>query len=124
MASVPDLSLTLDHTGKSFAQIIKDEHELVRNLLHRYRNVTDSAEKQGLAYNVIKLLSTHAAAEEEVWYPAMSQKLPNGDQVASHSLDEHQQLKETLYWLDSAKVGDEGFDRHMDTADRCFREHA
>jgi len=124
MATVPDLSLTLDHTGKSFPQIIKDEHELVRNLLHRYRNVGDSSEKQGLAYNIIKLLSTHSAAEEEVWYPMMTQKMPNGNQLTTHAPDEHQQLKETLYWLDSAKVGDEGFDRDMDTAYRFFREHA
>lgn len=36
----------------------------------------------------------------QVVYPDVRTKLPNGEAVADHALDEHQELKELLYRLD------------------------
>jgi len=72
--------------------------------------------KQGIAHNIIKLLSIHAACEEMVLYPFMKAKLPNGPAMVQHALAEHSQLKEDLYALDNMLVGQSHFDERLTKA--------
>lgn len=50
--------------SQSVVDIIKDEHRLVDRLFNDYKTVTDAKQKEGIAHNVIKLLSIHGACEE------------------------------------------------------------
>jgi hemerythrin-like domain-containing protein len=49
---------------------------------------------------IVKELSIHAAIEEQVFYPALRKELPDGDQLADHAIEEHQEVKEILVQLD------------------------
>lgn len=49
---------------------------------------------------IVRELSIHAAIEEQVLYPAVRKQLPDGDQIADHAIEEHQEVKEILVQLD------------------------
>ena len=61
-----DLSKTLDPSGMGIVEIIKTEHHLVETLGKQYKQTKDDKEKQGIAHNIIKLLSIQAGCEEMV----------------------------------------------------------
>jgi len=110
----PDLSKTLDPTGKDIFSILIEEHRLVENLGKQYQASQDDKERAGIAYNVIKLLSMHAAGEEMALYPLMRLKL--GDAAVEHALNEHQQVKLDLFALDNMTYGSAHFDEKLMSA--------
>ena len=91
-----DLSKTLDPSGKDVIAIIKEEHKTVDGLFSAYMKETQHDDKQGIANNIIKLLSIHGSAEEMSLYPYIAKHLPNGQQMVQHALQEHQRMKEDL----------------------------
>lgn len=115
----PDLSKTLDPSGKDIFAIILEEHRIVEKLGAAYHASNNQHEKQGLAHNIIKLLSIHAACEEMVLYPFMRAKLPDGPAMVQHALMEHQQVKLDLYALDNMLVNQVHFTERLD---KCLAE--
>jgi len=118
-----DLSKTLDPTGKNVIEIIKEEHRLVDTLYERYQSSHDVKEKQGIAYNIIKLLSIHGAAEEMSLYPYIKTRVPNGESIINHALNEHQQMKQDLYALDQLEFGAAGYDTKLAKAIQDTKHH-
>jgi hemerythrin superfamily protein len=60
-----------------------------------------------LTTDIVKLLSQHDAVETQLLYPAV-REVPGGDELADHSLEEHQRVRELLKEVDRGDVGDEG----------------
>jgi len=118
-----DLSQTIDPAGKNVVQIIISEHSLVKSLFEKWNTTTDEANRKGIAYNLLKLLSTHSAKEEMAVYPVIRSRLPNGPALADRALQEHQELKKVLYVLDSMNVTDTGFDSKLRTAIQLTLDH-
>jgi len=109
-----DLSKTIDPTGQSVTDIIQGEHALVETLYKQYQSISDAKQKQGIAYNIIKLLSIHAACEEMVVYPFLKNK--DGSKyktLVDHALNEHTQTKKDLYDLDNMEYGQSGYDAKL-----------
>jgi len=123
MSLTVDLSKTLDPSGKDIFAIIIEEHRLVEKLGQTYYQSSNAHDKQGIAHNIIKLLSIHAACEEMVLYPFMRAKLPNGPAMVQHALNEHQQLKQDLYALDNMLVGQAHYDERLSKALSETLEH-
>jgi hemerythrin superfamily protein len=105
-------SQAFSQTGKTWLDLIKDEHRIVETLYGQYKSTFDLAEKGKIAHQIIKELSMHAAKEEMAVYPMMRKKL--GDQAADHSLQEHQGMKDILYELDGMTPSDPGFDSKLE----------
>ena len=62
-------------------------------------------------------------------YPFMKEKLPNGPELVSHALAEHQAVKLLLYQLDNSHVGAAHFDERLeacmvDTLQHVLEEEA
>src|SRR4051794_39155429 len=57
-----------------------------------------------LVNGIIRELSMHAVAEEEVLYPAMRKVLPDGGAKVEEALTEHQRIKEALSAIDGKDV--------------------
>ena len=108
-----DLSKQMDPTGKDVFAIIIEEHRMVDMLGEKYKQSGDNNEKQQIAHNIIKLLSLHAACEEMALYPFMKERLPDGPQLVAHALQEHLVVKELLFALDNAQVGQSHFDEKL-----------
>jgi len=114
-----DLSKTLNPEGKDIVQIIVEEHRLVDALADRYKTETNPKEKQGIAHNIIKLLSIHSACEEASIYPFMRRHLPKGEELVQHAIKEHLAIKNDLYRLDQMSLGDAGYD---DTLQKVMKD--
>jgi len=107
-SSLPGYMKTLDLSkvaaeemiNKDIVTILRSEHNLVTSLYQKFESSNDTVEKYSIAYNLIKLLSLHAAKEEMALYPIILEKFPNGQQIVEHALKEHLQVKQDLYELD------------------------
>jgi len=106
--TVPGMMKTLDLSkvaadelkDKDIVTILRSEHDLVSSLYKKFSSTSNKTEKYSIAYNIIKLLSLHAAKEEMALYPMLKSKFPNGEKIVAHALDEHTGVKKDLYELD------------------------
>lgn len=110
-----DLSKKLPEPSGNVVDIITDEHQLVESLFKDYKATSDKKSKQGIANNIIKLLSQHAACEEMTIYPWLKSKGDQMKHVVDHGIHEHQKMKEDLYELDKMHAEeDPGFEARFD----------
>jgi len=109
-----DLSLLMDPTGKNVIEVIRLEHRLVELLGEKFYQSKSNDERQGIANNIIKLLSVHAACEEMVLYPFL--KLKGESDLVQHALDDHTQVKKDLESLIEMKIEDENFEMKLQAA--------
>jgi len=104
-SSKPHLALMMNPKGKNLIQVIRMEHRLVEQLGERLTSMLTQSGDQtddailGMAFNIMKLLSIHAACEEMVVYPMLKSKGHNA--LAKQALEEHTQMKSDLVELDT-----------------------
>jgi iron-sulfur cluster repair protein YtfE (RIC family) len=88
------------------ATAIRNDHREIEELFALFdKGAVDRGE---IAGRLRRALSVHAAAEEQVLYPAL-RTVAGGDTLAERSLGEHQQVKEALAELDAMAVDDPRF---------------
>lgn len=99
--------------------LLANDHRSVeamfRNLLSGSSSGTPDVARSTVVERLIEELSVHAEIEEEHLYPAVRQHVPNGDELADHAEDEHQQVKEMLGQL-------EGMDPDSGEAEALIQE--
>ncbi len=91
--------MTTSHSAMTGAkadaiEMLMTDHREVEQLFHQYEAATNNP---GVAHHaaedIIRKLSIHAAVEEQILYPAIARELIGGDEMASHAIDEHQEVK-------------------------------
>ena len=55
--------------------------------------------------SIVRELSIHDAIEKEYLYPTVREKVPSGDGLSDHSIEEHNEVAETLLAIDKADNG-------------------
>jgi hemerythrin superfamily protein len=68
-------------------------------------------------------LAQHAAAEEILVYPTVRRTAEDGDGLADHSIDEHQEIKRLLSELDDLSADDPAQSATIDELERTVGEH-
>jgi hemerythrin superfamily protein len=101
--------------------MVMADHRKVQNFYEQFNATNDLERKQVLAWEIIKYLSVHSAKEEMALYPTVAEKL--GREAADHLLQEHQQLKEALYHLDSLKASDAEFLPQVEKSMQILMQH-
>lgn len=98
----------------SAIEVLKQDHRRVEQMFGQFQEAAASPErKQEIVNEIIRELSIHAAIEEEILYPIVREVLPDGDELAQESLQEHHQAKQVLSDLDSMSPGDAQFDQSV-----------
>jgi hemerythrin superfamily protein len=112
-------------TRRDVIALVKADHSAVNQLFQRYKALGARAvkAKRQIAERVIKELSLHAAAEEQVLYPNAREALPNGSRLVNEAIDEHQSLKEALAELEKCPPEDARFDQLMRTIRDEVKHH-
>ena len=88
--------------------VLKQDHRKVEQLFAKFLQLQDSEEERELVLHEIETeLSTHAEAEEKVFYPSLKAEIP--DEV-DEALQEHTEVKEMLVELQDMEFNDEDFD--------------
>jgi hemerythrin superfamily protein len=106
--------------------LLKEDHRTVEHLFERWimvRPEEGPAVKRRLVDDMIRELSIHAAIEEQVFYPAVREALPEGHELVEHSLEEHQEAKGLLAELQGLEPGEPGFEERVGTLIVDVREH-
>jgi hemerythrin-like domain-containing protein len=105
--------------------MLKDDHEAVEQLFRRFERSGHRAlvEKREIVDRIIEELSVHAAIEEQLFYPVVRATVPDTDDIALNSLEEHHVVKWVLSELDGMTPEDERFDAKVTVLINNVRHH-
>jgi hemerythrin superfamily protein len=105
--------------------LLKKDHEAVEALFKRFEKAGDTAfvEKRAVVDRIIEELSIHAAVEEQLFYPVTRATVPETEDIALESLEEHHIVKWVLSELDSMDPEDERFDPKVTVLIENVRHH-
>jgi hemerythrin superfamily protein len=88
-------------------ELLTADHREVEQLFRVYESSGNDPDlATDTAARIVRELSMHAVVEEMVFYPAFRKMVPDGEEMAEHGLDEHQELKELLASVDG-RPGDD-----------------
>ncbi|KAF5842049.1 hypothetical protein DUNSADRAFT_9618 [Dunaliella salina] len=83
--------------------LVKQEHDVARTLLEEFKDASkDIPTQQQLCWEIIRVMSQHAAKEEEVLYPALEKII--GESRVQTCLQEHLEVKHMLKDLDEMRL--------------------
>jgi hemerythrin superfamily protein len=105
--------------------LLKDDHHTVETLFKRFEKAGDRAFtlKRGIVDKVIAELSTHAAIEEELFYPATRATVPDIDDIVLESIEEHHIVKWILSEVEHMDPREEAFDAKVTVLIENVRHH-
>lgn len=105
--------------------LLKNDHKAVEALFKRFEKAGDNAfvEKRAAVDKIIEELSIHAAVEEQLFYPVTRATVPETEDIALESLEEHHIVKWVLSELDSMSPEDERFDPKVTVLIENVRHH-
>ena len=123
--SVPDVTRELKYSDEDdIVAIISDEHRAAEQLFGAFTESKDPDDRQIVLYNIVKLLSLHAACEELTVYPAFKDRIPGGEKIYRRAVQEQTQLKEDLKKADGMTWKDAGLEELVRKIIKEQTEHA
>ncbi len=81
------------------------------------------AQRKKMVEELVIEASRHEAVEEMYFWPAVRDKLPDGDKLASTAIEQEQEGKEVLGKLDQLDAADGEFDKLVTKFIKAGREH-
>ncbi|MEQ1785720.1 MAG: hemerythrin domain-containing protein, partial [Acidimicrobiales bacterium] len=105
--------------------LLKNDHKAVEALFKKFEKAGDGAlvEKRAIVDKIIEELSIHAAVEEQLFYPVTRATVPETEDIALESLEEHHIVKWVLSELDEMSADDERFDAKVTVLIENVRHH-
>ena len=104
-------------------KLLTQDHAEVNQLFGRFSRSSKPETMEQLAKEIIHELSVHAAVEEQFVYPVLRWKVDDGNKLATHAIDEHQEVKRLLADLETLDPGTAEFRSTMDKVVSAVREH-
>jgi hemerythrin superfamily protein len=105
--------------------LLKNDHREVEKLFKRFEKAGDNAhvQKRDIVDRIIEELSKHAAVEEQLFYPVTRATVPDVEDTALESIEEHHIVKWVLSELDGMDPTDERFDAKVTVLIENVRHH-
>lgn len=105
--------------------LLKEDHRTVEQLFKRFEQAGDRAhvQKRQIVDRIIEELSVHAAIEEQVFYPVARTTVPDTEDIALESLEEHHVVKWLLAELVDMDPAQERFDAKVTVLIENVRHH-
>ena len=105
--------------------LLKDDHDTVEQLFKRFEQAGERAhvQKRQVVDRIIEELSVHAAIEEQVFYPVVRATVPETEDIALESLEEHHVVKWVLSELVDMDPAHERFDAKVTVLIENVRHH-
>ena len=105
--------------------LLKHDHKTVEQLFKRFEKAGDRAhvEKRQVVDRIIEELSVHAAVEEQLFYPVARATVPDTEDIALESIEEHHIVKWVLSELETMSPDDERFDAKVTVLIENVRHH-
>jgi hemerythrin superfamily protein len=105
--------------------LLRNDHKTVEQLFKRFEKAGDRAyaEKREIVDRIIEELSVHAAVEEQLFYPVTRATVPDTEDIALESLEEHHIVKWLLSELVDLDPKHERFDAKVTVLIENVRHH-
>ncbi len=105
--------------------LLRNDHRAVERLFKEFEKAGPKAHKtrRHVADRIVKELSVHAVIEEQVFYPAVREAVPNADDDVLEGLEEHHIVKWTLSEVDGMDPEHERFVPKMTVLIESVRHH-
>lgn len=105
--------------------MLKEDHQTVERLFKQFEQAGDRAYKQkrDIVDRIIEELSVHAAIEEQLFYPVTREVVPETNDDALESVEEHRIVAWLLHELRTLDPQDERFDALVTVTIENVRHH-
>ena len=112
-------------TGMDAITLLRTDHQAVERLFEQFEKAGDRAfvEKRRIVDRIVEELSIHAAVEEQIFYPAARANVPDTEDIALESLEEHHIVKWLLSELDGLDPEHERFQAKVTVLIENVRHH-
>jgi hemerythrin-like domain-containing protein len=97
---------TKDKTSDAIA-MLKQDHQEVKELFDKFEETNGSATKSKIVSEALTKLKVHATVEEELFYPAVRQKIEDGEEEIMDEADEEHHVAKVLIAELEKMTGDE-----------------
>ena len=89
-------------TGSTVIEMLKADHERVKDLFEEFENAKDAKTQQQLVDTALMELEIHANLEEKLIYPAFREEIEDED-LMDEALEEHHLVHRTIAELKKMK---------------------
>ncbi|MBW3580500.1 MAG: hemerythrin domain-containing protein [Actinobacteria bacterium] len=106
--------------------LLKNDHKTLERLFKQFEKADkadDDDTKVEVVGRIIEELSVHASIEEQVFYPAVREQVPETEDTVLEGLEEHHIAKWTLSELEQLGPDDERFDAKVTVLIESVRHH-
>ncbi len=106
--------------------LLEDDHKAVEKLFKQFEKLGhdgDPGKKRELVDQMIQELSVHAHIEEQYFYPAVREAVPDEEDLVLEGLEEHHVVKWTLSELEGMDPQAERFDAKVTVLMEGVRHH-
>ena len=98
----------LEVTQPDAIDLLKNDHHSVKDLFDRFKNAVDRRAKAKIASQALNALKIHAVLEEEIFYPAVRQRV--GKDVMNEADEEHHVANVLIAELEAMDARSDHFD--------------
>lgn len=105
--------------------LLRQDHKTVEGLFKKFEKAGAGAfkAKRQLVDRIIEELAVHAVVEEQVFYPAVREAVPDTEETVLEALEEHHIVKWTLKELDDMDAEHERFEAKVTVLIESVRHH-
>jgi rRNA-processing protein FCF1 len=103
--------------------LLKEDHQKVKDLFEKFENTDSSAAKARIVAEVIKELKVHATVEEELFYPALRQKIDDEEGIMEEADEEHHVAKVLIAELEKMSGHEGHWEAKFTVLSESIRHH-
>ncbi|HEV2071660.1 MAG TPA: hemerythrin domain-containing protein [Acidimicrobiales bacterium] len=105
--------------------LLKNDHKTVEKLFKQFEksDASDTDTRRQLVDQMVEELSVHASIEEQVFYPAVREDVPDAEDEVLEGLEEHHIVKWTLSELQAMDPSHERFEPKVTVLMESVRHH-
>ena len=93
-------------------KLLKDDHEKVKGLFRQFEKARSESKKKQLADEIMMELEVHSKIEEEIFYPAVREKVGE-DELVAEAVEEHHVVDVLMQEIKQLDPSDERFEAKM-----------
>jgi hemerythrin superfamily protein len=90
--------------------------------MDQYRTLDDGLRREQVLEEVVRLVFSHAFAEETVLWPVVRRSVPDGEELTSRVEEEHQQINDLVADIERLPPGDPERETTVQRAFRLIRQ--
>ena len=103
-------------------EMLRQDHEKVKKLFEEFENAEDNRAKEQIVDHTIRELETHAALEEEIFYPAAQEEIDEKESI-DEAREEHHVVKLLIGELKKMSAGRERYDAKYKVLAESVKHH-